>query len=110
MQTVTLESRFVLLCNATGNPSPQITWRKNGIAYTDSERVNITVQSLSGFAVSSLTVSSAIYSDGGLYECVAVNVLGIDSDNITVLVAGEIVYMYVRHKSKKVTYRSCSIM
>ena len=90
MQTVTLESQFVLLCNATGNPPPQIAWKKNGNAYTDSEHVNIAIQSLSGFTVSSLTISSAIHSDGGLYECVAANVLGIDTDNITVLVTGEI--------------------
>ena len=102
MQTVTLESGFVISCNAAGNPPPQISWRKNGVAYASSERVNITMQSFSGFAVSSLTVSSAIQSDGGLYECVAVNVLGIDSDNITVLIAGEIMYVYIR------IYDNCS--
>ena len=53
------------------------------------------MQSLSTSFVSRITFSSAGQDDEGLYECVAINVLGIVSSNITVIVTNE--GMYVHH-------------
>ena len=83
-------SQLILSCNATGDPIPFIEWRRNGRVYTNSENVRVTSQSIVmlNLAVSSLTVSSITPDDIGVYECVAINVLGIVSKNITVILAG----------------------
>ena len=88
MQTVILGSQFALSCNASGYPAPHIEWRKNGRVYTTSEDVDITVRSFPRISVSSISVSTAVQDDVGLYECVAINVLGVVSDNATVTVVG----------------------
>ena len=83
-------SQLILSCNATGDPIPYIEWRRNGRVYTNSENVHVTSQSIVmlNLAVSSLTVSSITPDDIGVYECVAINVLGVVSKNITVILAG----------------------
>ena len=96
MQTVALGSQFELTCNASGNPPPQIEWRRNGRVYSTSEGVDITVQSFSRWSVGSISVSTAAQDDGGLYECVAINVLGVVNDNATVTVAGNIIHYAFR--------------
>lgn len=91
MPTVTLGSQFTLSCNASGSPPLHIEWRKNGRVYTTSEGVNVTVQTFSNISISSISISTAVQDDGGLYECVAINVLGVVSDSTTVTTAGKII-------------------
>ena len=97
-QTVTSGSQFVLSCNATGDPIPYIRWRRNGRVYNSSENINITSKSIDmlDLVVSSIRVSSVTPDDVGVYECVAINVLGVVSNNITVTLTGTVnVYAYI---------------
>ena len=91
-QTVLLGSPFVITCNATGNPTPRIEWRRNGTVYNGRENVNITVQSFNnGLTFSNIAVSAADQGDSGSYECVA-NALRVVSSNATVIVTNEGTY------------------
>ena len=63
------ESRTAsLLCSASGNPAPQITWsRENGVL--PSNRSKVTADGL-------MQIDNARFEDAGKYKCVAQNILG----------------------------------
>uniref|UniRef100_A0A8D2ZR19 Hemicentin-1 n=1 Tax=Scophthalmus maximus TaxID=52904 RepID=A0A8D2ZR19_SCOMX len=62
---VTQDSAVTLECQAAGNPSPQISWLKNGHPLLLSPRARL----LSGDSV--LRISPVQLSDSGVYTCVA---------------------------------------
>lgn len=64
-----------LRCNATGVPTPQITWSKDGIPLDVKGSLYI-LNSLSAF-------------DSGLYQCVASNIDGVDKEDIQIVVLGK---------------------
>ncbi len=53
--------RINLQCLPTGRPTPTVTWYKDGALVTESGRVQINGWSLS--------ISAAVASDSGVYEC-----------------------------------------
>ena len=87
----------MLSCNATGDPIPYIQWRRNGRVYNNNENIDIMSQSLDilNLAISSVRVSSVISDNIGVYECVAINVLGVVSKSITVTLSGNVLDKYL---------------
>ena len=66
--TVNESTSVSLLCSASGNPAPQITWsRENGVLPTN--RTRVTAEGLVQF-------DDAWLEDAGRYKCVAQNFLG----------------------------------
>ncbi|XP_053737549.1 hemicentin-1 isoform X1 [Synchiropus splendidus] len=72
-RTVTLDSSVNIECVATGSPTPQLNWLKNGLPLPVSSHVRL----LSAGQV--LRISRAQVSDGGTYTCVASNRAGVDN-------------------------------
>ena len=89
-QNITARQSFALTCIATGYPVPTIEWRLNGTSYTIRDPSVITVTSTDGLRSNSsvITVTNATTSDTGLYQCVATNVVGTDTQDATVIVQG----------------------
>ena len=66
--TVNESTTASLLCSASGNPAPQITWsRENGVLPTN--RTKVTAEGL-------MQIDHARLEDAGKYKCVARNILG----------------------------------
>ena len=66
--TVNESNTASLMCSASGNPTPQITWsRKNGVLPTS--RTKVTAEGL-------MQIDDARLEDAGKYKCVAQNILG----------------------------------
>ena len=71
-----------LFCSASGNPKPEIEWKKvNGSLSTRVIRKDKTGK---------LVVAAANYNDSGVYQCTAKNVLGSAKDAGLLTVQGEI--------------------
>ena len=66
--TTHLGQPATLLCEISSVPSPQFTWRFNGLDLDVA-----TLNSGQGLQRNSLTLSSVGYSDAGEYTCVAAN-------------------------------------
>ncbi|XP_066048296.1 hemicentin-1 [Chamaea fasciata] len=69
---VLLGESVQLLCNATGVPTPDVQWLKDGktVVSDDSQRIRVTPDG------STLNISRALTSDTGKYTCVATNSAG----------------------------------
>ena len=68
--------RMVLRCQASGVPSPQIQWTKDGsVFYGDNIRV---------VADANIVFKQVIPGDSGKYRCIAFNSVGSDMDIVTV--------------------------
>ena len=75
--TVNESTTASLLCSASGNPAPQVTWyRGNGALPTN--RTKVTAEGL-------MQIDDARLEDAGKYKCVARNILG-RKEEITSLV------------------------
>ena len=61
-----------LSCNITGSPRPIISWFKDGQQLPNDDRY----QQTDSESETSLTISEALPTDGGVYECVAKNPAG----------------------------------
>ncbi|KAG8436526.1 hypothetical protein GDO86_007581 [Hymenochirus boettgeri] len=73
--TAVLDTSINIECHATGFPTPQIKWLKNGFPLPISSQVKLH----SGGQV--LRISRAQKTDAGVYTCVASNRAGIDNKN-----------------------------
>ncbi|XP_028823701.1 hemicentin-1 isoform X1 [Denticeps clupeoides] len=69
-QTILVGFQVQLICKATGNPLPAVSWYKDGRALTSSAGVSIQNRGRV------LEVARAQVSDAGVYRCVAVNAAG----------------------------------
>ncbi|KAL7070447.1 hypothetical protein ACQ4LE_010441 [Meloidogyne hapla] len=74
--TQALENHNVVLaCNASGEPSPVITWQRNGVLVETGARYSL--------ENSFLKVADVRSSDSGIYVCVATNEAGTDQQAFT---------------------------
>ncbi|XP_063316125.1 leucine-rich repeat, immunoglobulin-like domain and transmembrane domain-containing protein 3 [Pelobates fuscus] len=81
-----LGSNVLLRCDATGSPTPQLSWSR-----TNSTSTNYTVIQESpsdGVRWSILSMNGISYKDAGEYRCKAKNLAGIAEASITVIVVG----------------------
>ena len=77
--TVTEGENVTLACNASGNPTPSISWTKNGSA-VNSPRIRLSSDK------KQLTITNVNRDDKGEYRCVANNSIGaVVSSNAAVL-------------------------
>ena len=89
-------------CTATGIPDPEITWRRNEMAFNSSDpRVTIgnmptIIEAMRDsdnktvFQVTqTLTLNTTMDSDSGMYESVAMNHVGQDSSFFELIVQGD---------------------
>jgi len=75
-------------CDATGVPTPTMTWTKDGVPLeSDGGRVNVLQNG------QLLMLSAAAIEDSGIYMCTAQNVAGIDHKQFRLQVLG----MYYRY-------------
>jgi len=70
------KQNVTIICNATGQPLPNITWSKS-VGSLPKDRTKV----LNG----ALTIYSVTRNDGGTYICKAENILGSASDNSLVI-------------------------
>ena len=74
---VAAASGIMVTCQATGYPSPNITWLKNNQTLPDSHVTvsndHVTQSSGQVVATSTLTITRAQLSDAGVYVCQASN-------------------------------------
>nr|XP_001502944.4 leucine-rich repeat, immunoglobulin-like domain and transmembrane domain-containing protein 3 [Equus caballus] len=84
--TSALGSNVLLRCDATGYPTPQLTWTRS-----DSSPVNYTVIQESpeeGVRWSIISLTGISYKDAGDYKCKAKNLAGMSEAVVTVTVVG----------------------
>uniref|UniRef100_A0A671PLR4 Neuregulin 2a n=2 Tax=Sinocyclocheilus anshuiensis TaxID=1608454 RepID=A0A671PLR4_9TELE len=74
-------SRLIVRCEASGNPTPQYKWYKDGTELKKSKEIKI---SRNGKKTSKVQISSAKLEDSGNYTCMAENILGKDNSTSTV--------------------------
>uniref|UniRef100_A0A8C3GM35 Hemicentin 1 n=1 Tax=Cairina moschata TaxID=8855 RepID=A0A8C3GM35_CAIMO len=71
--TVLLDTSINIECTATGTPSPQINWLKNGLPLSVSSQIRL----LSAGQI--LRLAQVQISDAGVYTCVASSRAGVDN-------------------------------
>ena len=69
-----------LVCTVFANPTPGITWERDGSDLADSTELT-----LSTGVQSSYSISTANESDEGSYRCRALNILGLSYSNAVLL-------------------------
>ncbi|XP_066985469.1 tyrosine-protein phosphatase Lar isoform X3 [Macrobrachium rosenbergii] len=78
-KAVEIDHTALLVCDARGNPDPEITW------YKDNRPVDLTNPRYSVLRSGSLQISTSTEEDGGKYECVARNSVGTAFSNLVSL-------------------------
>lgn len=76
--------QIILECTYTGTPPIAVSWKKNGVKITQSEKFHITTTETSAI----LEISSSKMDDGGLYSCHIENDSGQDNSQATVSILG----------------------
>lgn len=75
----------------TGTPPISVTWKKNGINITPSQRCNIATTEKSSI----LEIPSTTVEDAGQYNCYIENASGKDSCSAQILILGMTVHAYL---------------
>ena len=79
-------TNVTLVCSASGQPPPQVTWTRAGAIVQDG-----VIESFNGsLVVSELTIANSSQADSGVYMCTANNTFGQDSANATVNIFSEL--------------------
>ena len=71
------EQNVTIACNATGQPHPNITWSK-ALGSLPKDKAKVTN--------GALTIYHVAKNDGGIYMCIAENILGRDTSTVLVVV------------------------
>ena len=71
---------WTFYCNATGNPLPAISWKKDGHSIGNNSRISYSAES------SELRIIDVYRTDRGKYHCVASNSIGNASSDAATLV------------------------
>jgi len=96
--TVAVGDSFTLSCNSRGSPPDTFTWMKDGIVLNPQPNViTLAHDSTTANFQTNYTISNVATSDSGTYTCTAINPIGSDSENIGVVVTGELILLYL-HK------------
>ena len=66
---------MILSCNASGNPTPTISWTRNGSLVNTSTRISFSDGN------KTLTITNVNRTDSGEYRCVARNRVGSDTSS-----------------------------
>jgi hypothetical protein len=74
-----------LLCEASGDPKPQITWTKNGMRISELDPHYFLDDS------GSLEIYTVDQQDSGTYSCTAVNVAGVKEKRLSLSIQSEFV-------------------
>jgi len=87
-QNVTVGENFTLTCNATGYPVPSIQWTLNGTSYNirDPSVTTVMETPMLRSLTSIIMVNNATVNDTGVYQCMATNVVGNNTQNATATV------------------------
>ena len=83
IQYAILGNDALLICNVSGNPSPQVLWRRN------ESRTVIKSENKGFFEIKNTTEE-----DAGIYTCTAVNSKGSDITNFTLIVLSEFGFLF----------------
>ena len=83
-------SPFSIQCTATGTPQPSITWTKDGLPLEDTEDETLRIVQIDGGRTSSVEVTVGRSDFNGVYECMAVNAAGTDTQSTRVELQGEL--------------------
>jgi len=59
-------------CQANGKPTPNLSWRKR----IDNNTQIVLNNCSSSSSICYLNLSQVIYADSGVYECIAMNIVG----------------------------------
>ena len=78
--------RFV--CSFSGNPSPVVTWWKNGAPIETNDRIKVlgTSDSSSPMTEGSILITQGMLSDSGLYQCRAASRAGQAAATVRLLI------------------------
>ncbi|CAH2311914.1 hemicentin-1 isoform X2 [Pelobates cultripes] len=76
---IAVDKSITMLCEATGNPTPEIMWYKNGASLATSAGQRIV-------GTGALQIAFAQPDDGGLYTCIAENIAGTVNSTMTLSV------------------------
>ena len=78
--TVDLNDKVVLSCSATGNPTPNIQWYKDGFEIEGPQAFG-----------NEFVITEATPKERGFYQCIAVSSFGppARSDEVSILIKGE---------------------
>ena len=88
--TVVLGSPFTLSCTSRGSPPDTFTLIKDGIPVTTPPSVTpVSHTDTSSIFRLDYTIHNVTTSDSGTYTCTMANLIGSDSETITVNVAGK---------------------
>jgi len=94
--TVVVGDSLTLSCTSRGSPPDTFTWMKDGTVIDPQPNV-VTLAHDSTIAnfQTNYTISNVITSDSGTYTCTATNPIGSDTENINIVVTGELRLLYV---------------
>ena len=73
--TTTEGSDLTFSCDASGNPAPLISWKRDGSPLNASGRISFEDDK------KQLTITNVSRTDSGGYQCVAKNKVGSDTSN-----------------------------
>ena len=84
-------SVVLVYCNVTGVSIPTIEWFEDGTVVTTNSKLII---SSSSYVAEILIISNFQPKDSGTYECVASNVAGVISENITLVCSQHVLFCF----------------
>ena len=94
---VVIGEEAVVECRVTGDPTPAVTWSKDGVDVVNGSGIVIRDPQLlgNGSVLSVLSIVATDIEDDGVYACNATNHVGSDSLSIELNLLGELAHKTV---------------